>query len=55
MSRSKHKSSSDVVGTAKRCQELVMQRKDEERQVGEEATEDGKIHNTESGKGIFFI
>ena len=32
MSRRKYKSSSDVVGTAKKHQELKTQRKDEERQ-----------------------
>ena len=50
MSRSKRKSSSDIAGTAKKCQELEAQRKDEERQEEEEVTEDAG-----NGKGIFFI
>ena len=42
MSRSKCKSSSDVVGTAKKRHELEAQRKDEERQEEEEVTEEQK-------------
>ena len=55
MSGSKRKSSADVVGTAKRCQELVMQRKDEERREGEEATEDWKRFMTQEVAGGFSL
>ena len=55
MSRSKRKSRSDVVGTAKRGQELAMRRKDEERQEGEEATEDQKRFTTQEVAGGFSL
>ena len=42
MSRSKHKSSSGVAGTAKKHQELEVQKNDEERQEEEEVTEELK-------------
>ncbi|XP_057400637.1 deoxyuridine 5'-triphosphate nucleotidohydrolase, mitochondrial isoform X4 [Balaenoptera acutorostrata] len=42
MSGSMHKSSGDVAGTAKKCQVLEAQRKDEERQEEEEVTEEPK-------------
>ena len=42
MSRSKRKSSGDIAGTAKKCQELEAQRKDEERQEEEEVTKEPK-------------
>ena len=42
MSRSKRKSSSDVVVTSKTYQELEAQRKDEERQEKEEVIEEPK-------------
>ena len=42
MSGSKRKSSSDIAGTDKKCQELEAQRKDEERQKEEEVTEKPK-------------
>ena len=42
MSRSKHKSSGDLAGTAKKRQELEAQRKDEERQEEEEVNEEPK-------------
>ena len=42
MSRSKHKSSGDVAGTAKKHQELEAQRKNEERPGKEEVTEEPK-------------
>ena len=41
MSRSKHKSSSDVAGTAKKHQDLEAQRKDKEKQE-EEVSEEPK-------------
>ena len=55
VSRSKCKSSGDVVGPAKRCQELVMRRKDEERQEGEEATADRKRFTTQEVAGGFSL
>ena len=55
MSGSKRKSSGDVVGPAKRCQELVMWRKDEERQEGEEATEDRKRFTAQEVAGGFSL
>ena len=47
MSGSKCKSSGDVAGTAKKCQELGAQRKDEGRQEEEEVTEELKRFTTQ--------
>ena len=47
MTRSKNKSCGDVVGTAKKRQELEAQRKDEERQEEEEVTEELKRFTTQ--------
>ena len=51
MSESKCKSSVDVASTAKMCQELKTQRKNEERQEEEEITEKPETHNAGNGKG----
>ncbi|XP_054944227.1 deoxyuridine 5'-triphosphate nucleotidohydrolase, mitochondrial isoform X9 [Physeter macrocephalus] len=53
MSRSKHKSSGDVAGTAKKCQVLEAQRKDEERQEKEEVPEGLKRCMTQEMAGDF--
>ena len=47
MSRSRRKSSSDVAGTAKKCQELEAQRTDKERQEEERVTEEPKRFTTQ--------
>ena len=47
MSGSRCKSSNDVAGTAKKCQELEPHRKDEERQEEEEVTEEAKRFTTQ--------
>ena len=53
MSGSKCKSSGDVAGTAKKCQELEAQRKDEERREEEEvAAEPKRVTMQEMARGF---